>query len=320
MKNSGPGAHAGGSHQADLNVPVHDTPLLPTPPLCEHSARATLTLLTGVDAGHVVALDTTEIIIGRASDAGFVIDGRGVSGRHARVGRDPDGGYYVEDLASTNGTFLGVRRVRFARLHGDDVLRLGPEVRLRFAVVDAAEADLHRRLYEASLRDPLTHVFNRRYLADRLLAEVARARRAQGALAVLMIDVDHLKDLNDHFGHLAGDRALCVIAARIQQTLRVEDVLARYGGDEFTVLAIGAGLSGFELAERIRRAVASVAFGARGLRVHVTVSIGVASLDELASDEGGTALLALADARLYGAKNAGRNRVSALSLPVMFPG
>ena len=194
------------------------------------------------------------------------------------------------------------------------MLQLGPHLRVRFAIVDAVEESLGRRLYESSMHDPLTHVFNRRYLADRLLAEVARARRADGDVAVLMIDVDSLKGVNDRFGHLAGDRALCTVAARIRRALRIEDVLARYGGDEFVVLAVGTDAAdAVQLAERIRRAVEGLHMSARGREVRITTSIGVASLAEVGAsdDEPVAALLAMADARMYEAKASGGNRVCA---------
>jgi two-component system cell cycle response regulator len=189
---------------------------------------------------------------------------------------------------------------------------------VRFAMLDTAEESLHRHLYESSVHDPLTHAFNRKYLNDRLLAETAHARRSQTEVVVLMIDVDRLKDINDRFGHLAGDRALCAIAARIQTVLRVEDILARYGGDEFVVVATGTvGAEVGQLAERVRRTVEGLQMSARGHEVRLTASIGVASLTELESKEDPVAnLLALADARMYRAKTSGKNRLCFVDLPL----
>jgi len=288
-----------------------DTPLLPGPLPIAADSRATLTVLTGLHAGRVVAIDGAPVTIGRATDVDLVLDETGVSRHHARVTRTPGGGFLVEDLRSVNGTFIGATRVDFARLEGGDLLQLGPHLRMRFAIVDAVDEALSRQLYESSVRDPLTHMFNRRYLADRLPAEIARARRAEGDVAVLMIDVDSLKKVNDSFGHLAGDRLLATVAARIRRTLRVEDVLARYGGDEFVVIAVGNDRAAAEqLAERVRRAVEALHMSARGREVRITTSIGVASLAELAANTEPEALLALADARMYGAKVSGRNKVS----------
>jgi two-component system cell cycle response regulator len=304
---------------APPEAPRRNTPLLPSsfPPTTE--SRATLTVLTGMHAGRIVTIDDAPITIGCAHDADLVVDDSGVSRHHARFARMADGSFYAEDLGSTNGTFLRAARIGVALLHGGDLLQLGPHLRVRFAIVDPVEETLYRRLYESSVHDPLTRVFNRKYLGDRLLAEVARARRDKSEVVVLMIDVDCLKDVNDQYGHLAGDRALCAIAARIQRALRVEDVLARYGGDEFVVVAVGvAGDDAAELAERVRRAVEGLHMAARGRDVHITASVGVASLSEVeASDDPLAALLAAADARMYGAKEMGRNRVCAVDSAIV---
>ena len=293
-----------------------DTPLLPGPLPHPATSLATRTVLTGLHAGRVVAIDATAITIGRASDMDLVLDEAGVSRHHARVMRAEGGGFRIEDLGSVNGTFVGAARVDFAPLQTGDLLQLGPHLRMRFAIVDAVDEALSRQLYESAVRDPLTHVFNRRYLADRLHAEIARARRTGGDVAVLMIDVDRLKMVNDSFGHLAGDRLLSTVAARIRRSLRVEDVLARFGGDEFVVVAGGTDrVAAEQLAERVRRGVEALQMSARGRDVRITTSIGVASLGELAANTEPAALLALADARMYGAKVSGRNKVSTACAP-----
>jgi diguanylate cyclase (GGDEF)-like protein len=277
--------------------------------------RATLTVLTGLHAGRLMSIGEGPITIGRATDADLVVEDPGVSRHHVRFARTEQGALYAEDLASTNGTFLGSRRIGVTLLHGGEVLRLGPDTQVRVAIIDSVQESLYRRLYESSVRDPLTHAFNRRYLGDRLLAEIAHARRAHGDVVVLMLDVDRLKQVNDRFGHVAGDRALWSVAAGIQRVLRVEDMLARYGGDEFVILAVGtAGAEGRQLAERVRRAVEGLHLNARGVDVKITASIGLASLAELdAPDDPVNALLALADARMYSAKSSGGNRVHAVA-------
>jgi diguanylate cyclase (GGDEF)-like protein len=193
---------------------------------------------------------------------------------------------------------------------------------MRFALVDSPEESYYRRLYELSVRDPLTHVFNRTYMQDRLVAEVS-AHRATGDLTVFLLDLDHFKEVNDRFGHMAGDRALCKIARRIVHILRAKDILARYGGDEFVVVASGSGGDeAGELAGRVLRAVEGLHVAARGGTLRITASIGMASLAEVASsDEPVHAILSLADERMYAAKARGGNRVcgsaaSQLTLPL----
>jgi diguanylate cyclase (GGDEF)-like protein len=289
-----------------------DTPLLP--PSSGHApfdSRATLTVLTGSQGGRLAAIEGAGLTIGSAADADLMLDEVGLSRRHARVGRAPDGGFYVEDLGSRNGTFIGAQRVALAPIHTGDRLQLGPCVRLRFAVVDAAEEALYRHLYESSSHDPLTHAFNRRYLSRRLAEVLDDVQRWQGHLGALMVDLDSFKDINDRYGHFAGDKALCAVAARIARSLRSGDLLARHGGDEFVVLTVGSDRRDTrQLAERLRRAVGELQMSARGVAVRLTASIGVASLEEIAPcDDPGAALLALADARLYGAKLSGKDCV-----------
>jgi len=162
-------------------------------------------------------------------------------------------------------------------------------------------------------------VFNREYLTDRLLAELSRERRVGDEVAVLMIDVDCFREVNDAFGRFAGDRALCTVVARIQRVLRAEDVLARYGDDEFVVVAIGAESVGpWHLAERVRRGVEGLQMSARGRVVRITASIGVASSSEVGpNDEPVAALLASSHARMMGAKASGKNRVCISDAPLV---
>jgi two-component system, cell cycle response regulator len=163
--------------------------------------------------------------------------------------------------------------------------------------------------------DVLTGWHNRRYLESRLLEELNRARREQGALACLMLDVDHFKQINDRHGHLVGDRVLYELAQRIGAEVRSSDVAARYGGEEFALLLPGAGTEeARQLAERVRLSVASRPIVLQCHSLDVTVSAGVASISPQ-PDEGDlpalrNRLLSAADRALYRAKNAGRNCVA----------
>ncbi|MGX4642824.1 DUF484 family protein [Massilia sp. SYSU DXS3249] len=165
------------------------------------------------------------------------------------------------------------------------------------------------------LTDPLTGVYNRRYIDRRLVEEVARARRQGYRISVMFIDVDHFKAVNDRVGHQAGDDVLREVAARIKMELRVSDALARFGGEEFVVLLIDADLDAAAMvAERIRVGVAGKPVDlADGAGMGVSVSIGVSALDmdagELPIEAVAQQLVALADGALYQAKEAGRNRV-----------
>ena len=275
--------------------------------------RATLAVLTGFSAGQVHALDGTEHIIGRGTEADIWVEDGGVSRRHARITCRSDGRYFAEDLGSTNGTFVNAQRVEISEIRPGDRVQVGPHVTLRFQITDDAEEELQRRLYESSTRDALTRVYNRKYFSERLMAEVAYSRRHRVKLAVLMLDLDDFKSTNDTYGHLAGDMVLRLVSNQMQRLIRVEDLLARYGGEEFVILARSTGKTeAARLAERIRESVSQLELQVtQEQTIRSTLSIGVASLPDVAPDGGPNELIALADARLYRAKAEGKNRVCA---------
>ena len=165
------------------------------------------------------------------------------------------------------------------------------------------------------LTDPLTGVYNRRYIDRRLVEEIGRARRQGYRVSCMYIDIDHFKQVNDKVGHQGGDEVLREVAARIKNELRMSDALARLGGEEFVVLLIDADLhSAVAVAHRIRASVAGATIElSSGEQAAVTVSIGVATLDDFERDHAieGVAqeLVGQADAALYQAKENGRNQV-----------
>lgn len=266
-----------------------------------------LSVVAGMNAGQVFRLVERGQLIGRSASVDIPIDDGGVSRVHVRL--EPQGdGLLVEDAGSTNGTFVnGERTPRKLALPGDSI-QLGPNVVLRYAIVDDREVDLLQRLYESSTQDPLTRLYNRRYLMERLVAEVAHARRHKVKLSVLVLDVDHFKRFNDTYGHAIGDVVLKSVASAVTKLVRVEDLVARYGGEEFVVVARSTGRTdGTRLAERIRTHVENLALPLEG-DPKVTVSIGVAPLNDLSEEQGAADLIDLADERLYRAKDTGRNR------------
>ena len=274
--------------------------------------RANLTLLSGPSAGEVFALTGVQTVIGRDEEADLRVDDAAISRGHARILRQPSGEFVLEDLGSTNGTYVGAEMITRRPLRSGDHIQFGPNVVYRFAVTDEVEERLQRQLFESSIRDPLTQAHNRKYLNARLAAEVAHARRHGTKLALLMLDLDDFKGINDRHGHLAGDALLKRVAQTITTLIRIEDVFARFGGEEFVVLTRGDAISNAgQLAERLRKGIADTRVDFEGSTIGVTVSIGVAELDELAQPAGSLDLIERADHRLYRAKALGRNRVKA---------
>lgn len=174
--------------------------------------------------------------------------------------------------------------------------------------------EMAKRLESLVYNDPLTGLYNRLLLNIRLREELARSRRHKWPLAVLIIDIDHFKRINDTYGHLVGDEVLIGCAAILSRHIREEDCLARYGGEEFVILAPGMiEDNAVQLAERIRLAVEEAPLSATGLDkpVHITISIGIAIYPNHASNE--NELISRADTALYQAKSRGRNRTALFS-------
>ena len=172
----------------------------------------------------------------------------------------------------------------------------------------------HQLLKELAYRDPLTGVYNRRYFDERLQQEMERMRRAkQGSLAVMFIDLDHFKQLNDSLGHTEGDRLLKMVAQSILSKLRTYDVLARYGGDEFVVILLETDAQALtSICKRILSSIDKPKENTTVERARATgilgLSIGVAILPAGVDMEAET-LLEHADKALYGAKQSGRRQV-----------
>ena len=271
--------------------------------------RFLLSVLSGDPLGSVVRVGEEAIIVGRGEGADFILNDPGLSWTHARLFRSGDR-IFVEDLGSTNGTFVGNRRVNAPTPLADgDRIRLGGHTVLKLALADEMEEQAAHRLYESTVRDALTSVHNRRYLEERIASEASFALRHGTSFAIFLVDIDHFKNVNDDCGHQMGDGVLRVVAAAIQRILRPEDELARFGGDEFVVLARSISLENAAiLAERIRAHVAELKLPIEQMR-SVTVSIGVAMVEGGAARFGPEELLSQADTAMYEAKQAGRNRV-----------
>jgi len=271
------------------------------------SENGCLIVIYGQDIGRRIRVTTEPLIIGRSPKSDIHVDQESVSREHCRI-RFEQGEFLVHDLGSTNGTYVNDDLVQGeGRLRHGDQLKVGRTI-LKFIVGDDVEVEYHEEIYRLMTTDGLTQLHNKRYFDEMLDREVARAKRYKRAFSLLVFDIDHFKRVNDRFGHLAGDAILRQLGAVLLGRLRVNDVLARIGGEEFALITPEVGLEGAkELAGKINRLIGDTRFEFEGTGVEITVSVGVAEWQTHYDDP--SDLLKAADDKMYVAKQSGRNRV-----------
>ncbi len=251
-----------------------------------------------------------EVTVGRNDHNSVVLDDMDtVSRQHARFFAAKET-FYVADCGSTNGTYLNDEPVvGDAALEHGDLIKIGSAI-FKFISGGNIEALYHEEIYQMTITDGLTQINNKRYFVDCLEREIARSTRHHRELSVVMIDLDHFKAVNDTHGHLAGDRVLRQVAELVKARVRREDVLARFGGEEFALLLPETSLDeAVRFVEKIQALVEETVFSFDDEEIRVTVSIGVAAVDVPPVDA--LELIKAADQYLYKAKRAGRNRVEA---------
>lgn len=265
-----------------------------------------LVVIKGERLGARVELGDAPLVIGRGSDADFRIDHRSVSRQHCRLLRD-GAGWRVEDLGSTNRTLLNGRPVESAALADGDRLSIGETV-LKFVHAGSVEAGYHQQLYELATTDSLTGLYNRRKFREVLEAAVSAALDQATPVAVVFIDLDHFKRINDAYGHGVGDEVLRQFGQRLREQLKPGEAGGRLGGEEFAVcLPAADARSAAARAEALRAALAAAPFAGAGRVLSITASFGVASWHEGLQTVAD--LMRAADAALLRAKRGGRDRV-----------
>jgi two-component system, cell cycle response regulator len=269
------------------------------------SSSSCVVTIYGPDLGRQYPLDKPEITIGRGPDNEIVLDMDNVSRYHAQVLLLADG-YYLEDLDSTNGSYVNDEEVTRRRLANGDLIKIGGAI-LKFLQGGNIESLFHEEIYRMTIVDGLTQIHNKRYFLEFLDREMARCARYNRPLSLLIFDVDHFKQVNDKYGHLAGDAILKRLAEMISKLIRKEEAFARYGGEEFVVLMPETPSDRARIfAEKIRRMVETTVFEYEDRRIPISVSIGFAEMDDHRDP---SAFIRSADELLYKAKGAGRNRV-----------
>ena len=282
--------------------------------------RCCLVVYSGPDLGRQIMLDEGLSTLGRSAVTQLQIGGPGISRLHAEICVTGSSAT-LRDLGSANGSFVGDIRLTDQPhfLQDGDLVRLG-SVALKFYAHQSLDAALHDRVLRLATVDAGTGLFNRRYLMDALKRGCRTAVQTGRPLCLVMLDLDHFKQVNDSHGHAVGDLVLRECAAIASLVVGRAGVLGRIGGEEFLVLLPDTGLpAALALAERLRAAVAEHKFvlpagagtelpGGNRLQHRQTASLGVAAWQDEMTDA--SQLMAEADRGLYLSKRGGRNRVS----------
>jgi len=260
----------------------------------------------GPKLGERYTLEADRSTIGRDLGNSIVLVDESVSRFHAKIERTARG-FVLEDLESTNGSRVNDDSIKSCLLKSGDQLQIGSFI-LKYIGSGNVEAVYHEEIYRMMITDGLTGIANRRKLDEALENEFLRAKRYGRPLSIAILDADHFKKVNDNHGHIVGDFVLKKLATLFQQNIRREELLGRYGGEEFVVVMPEVDSSGaFQLAEKLRKTVETTVFKSGETELPITISVGVATLGEENSVKD---FLDTADQALYRSKEEGRNRVT----------
>jgi len=267
---------------------------------------ACLVVISGANIGHQHQITTSQSMIGRSMNADIQIDDESASRDHAFIIYDTTG-YRIRDNASKNGCFVNDNRVDDNYMQDGDLLRIGGTI-FKFLSGNNIEQAYHEELFNLAKVDGLTNIYNRRHFTTSLESEVDRAQRYNRELSLLLLDIDHFKNVNDTLGHRAGDHILKELAKIIVKRSRRVDYVCRFGGEEFAVILPEVDSMGaFKFAVMLKEAVSRHIFTFELNEIHITISIGVA--DNMEADPSAEELIETSDRRLYLAKERGRNQV-----------
>jgi two-component system cell cycle response regulator len=279
--------------------------------------NACLVQYSGSRLGKRYPLVESPMVVGRSPTVQIVINEASVSRSHARFLLQGDN-VVVEDMGSSNGTFVNdVKSEGGVQLKDGDIVRLGT-VLLKYFAHDNVDSVMHDKIYRMATIDAGTQIFNKQYLMDALESEFKFSKTYTRELSIIYYDLDHFKPVNDNYGHNAGDFILRESSALVKAAVRKEDILGRYGGEEFVIILPNTdGRTAAELAERIRQKHEAHPFlveyeddGAKKRVTHrQTISMGVQQLKT--SIPNVKEFLEAADKKLYNSKHTGRNRVTA---------
>lgn len=271
-----------------------------------------LIMVRGGMTGTMLQVGGQPTSLGRSGENTHQFHDATVSRRHAVLSYDSDGVAWLTDMGSSNGTFVDGKKLTPntpTRIEQGSRIQLGASLVLKYVSLDPCDERFQREMFERAVRDNLTGLYNRAYFLEQIGPLCDRNVQHDLGLAILMVDIDRFKQINDEHGHDAGDTVLREVARVLRESTRLEDLVARYGGEEFVFALPVASLDqAVERAERIRLHLAQRTIQANGAKLRVTVSIGLScSLSGWPRSISG--LISAADEALYEAKLNGRNRV-----------
>jgi diguanylate cyclase (GGDEF)-like protein len=283
--------------------------------------RPVLISLKGELLATPIPLERDSVTIGRALDADIRLNDSKASRLHAQIWTHSDASsstlrFGIKDLGSTNGTIVNGKNVSETLLNDGDKILIGDHL-FRFEMLDEIDREFQQQIHRLIGHDELTGLLTSKSFFTELRREVARAEEESMPFCVLMMDLDHFKQVNDMYGHLVGSRTLQDMGVVIKASLRSGDVAARFGGEEFAAFLLDADYAqALVAAERVRRSVEAHLFSSAnsasvdpGAGFHITISIGIAAYPDDAKDP--IQLVEMADSALYRAKRSGRNAICA---------
>lgn len=269
------------------------------------NSQPMLLVLHGPLLGRIITIEQPVLTIGRSSECDIQIEDDKVSRKHAEISFR-DGVVWLTDLESTNGCYVNSKRVSKAPLSDGDLILIG-QMLLKFIRSSLGENQLFGKVYSPATTDFLTGVANRLQIINILEQEFSRARRYDRPLSILVYNIDRFREINDTYGHLAGDQLLIESSSVVKEHLRAEDHFGRLGGDEFLIICPETSpKNALALGKRIQVVLSKTDFLVKDKVVFFTISVGVATLSPKIASPDEFSLLA--DQALCRAKNAGRNQ------------
>ncbi len=269
----------------------------------------TLIVIAGDLFGQMINLEEKKkVFFGRGSECDVVINNPSLSRKHCVV-KNENGKIILEDLNSTNGTFVNGIRVSRVELESGQRVFLGDICAFKFAYQDDIDLDLNRLILDKAIKDRLTNVYNRTYFDELLRKEFLFHKRANLPLSLIFIDLDDFKKINDTFGHICGDEILKKVAMSLKSNVRESDYVCRYGGEEFVIILKNTNFEkAMKKAESLRKIINSIELLCNANQIGVSASLGVSTLEN-GNFKSEKRLLAEADSAMYKAKELGKNMV-----------